>query len=213
MRSMFRSMLVALVAVVALGTVASASASAHEWLKDGVPLTKTEEISIEGGRKIFTAAGKEIACEKTQGTGDVYPGAGGEVNIHFSECKTSISTCAVHSHGEPNGSISFDNIPTTLLAAKTSGGAELLGDELRQNPTTKEFGLLEFEAQSSKACEEYPTAKVKGDIIAEVINAPEGLNFPNPELQGDTFSEFGIAADWFGSYQQRLTAGGKLVGV
>jgi hypothetical protein len=211
-------MLVPLVAVLALGALASAaSAKPLEWQKNGAALTKTEEISLKGGRQTLSAAGKNIQCEEIQGTGDVQPGAGGkgEVTLHLSKCTTEKTGCQVHSAGEPNGTITMANIATDLIIAETTKGVKLIAQELKENPKTKEFTTLDFEGATETSCSFFgKSAKMKGSVGAEISNTTESYFFPSPELEGNTLEMFGLAALWDGEQiKQELTGGGKLTAV
>ena len=99
------------------------------------------------------------------------------------------------------------NIPTVLVEREPSGGgARKLADNFEQNPTTKEFVTLVF----AGTCSEYPETEVKGTVAAEVINLTNGnieLNFPEPELKGNTLKAFGVAAKLTGRVREELENG------
>lgn len=222
MRHMFRqhacsrNILIALaVNTVMLGaiTTASASATTLEWHKNSAPLTKTEEITMKGGEQVVGFSGKEIKCKTIQGTGTISPGAGGKgvSTLKFSECTTTQRGCVVSN--EANESFTMKNIPTALVEAKTSSGGTVIADDLVGNKETGEFVTVQFTPLSGYSCSNYPTTKIEGGIIAEVVNASEELRFPNPELEGNSLVAFGIQVYWIGGYKQELKNGGALTAV
>jgi hypothetical protein len=88
MRSMFRSVFLALAALLALSAVATASASAHEWLLNGKPVTESTPVTfaLQSGTT-FTLTDKTIAvggeptlsCTAVTGKGTVAPGGLGTI--------------------------------------------------------------------------------------------------------------------------------------
>ncbi|MGA8364917.1 MAG: hypothetical protein WB709_10400 [Solirubrobacteraceae bacterium] len=167
-----------------------------------------------GEGKLFTlkAGTKEITCHKVIGVGTVSTGGVDEAtDLHFLECLTNQAGCDPHTAGAPNGLILVQNIPTLLtLRVPAAGGAAVIADQYSQNATTKEFVTIEFTALAGGSCSEFPTTKVKGQVAAEVLNATEELNFPEPELKGNTLEAFGKAASLVGRNTQMLANGGKL---
>ncbi len=95
-----------------------------------------------------------------------------------------------------------EKIPTVLVER---GGK--LADEFKGGA---EFVTLEFEPETGKSCSEYPTTKVKEQVAAEVINLANGnveLNFPEPELAGNTLEAFGLPAKLVGKATEELENG------
>lgn len=95
MRSMFRSALLTLMAVLALGAMAATSASASEWLINLKPVTESTPVtfSLKPGKK-FELQDKSIAggevlltCAAVTGKGTVAPaGAGTITEMKLSKC-------------------------------------------------------------------------------------------------------------------------------
>jgi hypothetical protein len=208
--SRIKLMIVSLLAVFAVGAVSASSAlAAHEWLRNGAALTKTEEVLSEGSLFVLIAAGKEVHCEKLKDIADISPGTKSLIlDLHFLECVTAIPACLVHSKGAANGLILVGDAPDELVLAETHGGAKVLADEFKENPTSKEFVTLEFEPEASCKPSGYVTTKVQGHVDGEVSG--ELITFPNPELKGNTLSAFGAAASLFGDDKQMFTLGGTL---
>jgi len=210
--SKVRFIVLSVLAVLAVSAVASASASAHEFLVNGKPVTGTEPVTSTGGLFRLVAATKIIDCETANGFGLILSGGKTFIHdIHFLNCKTSQTKCAVHSIGASNGLILLVNVPDLLVTRKTSGGAEVTADEFQENPTTKEFITLKFLAEAGGSCSEFGTeTKVKGQVAAQVNNGTESLEFTEPELQGNSLEAFGKAAKFFGTAKQKLVNGGVL---
>jgi len=104
MRSVFRSVLVALVAVVALGAVSVASASAHEFYIEGKSMTelglKEEAISGEGTKgtstQLLSAAGIKVTCNSSAVSGTIKAGGEGTARFTLTECSVETpSNCIV----------------------------------------------------------------------------------------------------------------------
>ncbi len=197
--------------VLAVSAVAATSSSAHEWLKNGSALTKTEEVSYSGGELTLLSGTKSITCQKVAGTGNVSPGTMGLAKeIHLLECTAGgAPNCDPHSAGAANGLISIKDTLMELGLHETSGKEKIVADEIKPNATTKEFTTIEFTALTAGACESYPTTKVKGNINAAVTTLEE-LEFPSPELAGNTLEAFGKIAKLDGFFKQVLVGGGEL---
>ncbi|MGA8364916.1 MAG: hypothetical protein WB709_10395 [Solirubrobacteraceae bacterium] len=167
----------------------------------------------EGKLVTLKAGTKEITCHKMRQAGTVSPGGLAEATeLHFSECLTNQTGCDPHTAGAPNGLIVFKNIPTalTLREVASGGGVKIVAEEYKSNPTTKEFGTVEFSTLAGGSCSEFPTSKYKGQFAGEVLNATEEINFPEPELKGNTFEVFGKAGSIVARFTQMLANGGKL---
>jgi hypothetical protein len=231
MRSMFRTVLVALLAVLALGAVASASASAHEWKVNGSPVVAAKEVTFSGGSfemevRAFSFSAK---CRKVSGKGDVEAeGKGKATELKLTECTTNViesPECLVKSAGAPAraGEIILAGIPTVLVEREShGGGAKKLADEFKENATKKEMVKLEVGKEEEtvthklkKPCGKFGVLNtVKGEIAAEVSNAKEELIFPSPELEGNSLSFAGWALTWpDATVVQKVVGGGTLEGV
>jgi hypothetical protein len=210
--SKVRFIIVSVLALLAVGAVASASASAHEFKNNGVGITGTLSVLSEGGLFQLIAGAKVVDCEKVTDSGTVLTGGRDlAAEIHFLNCKTGQSGCDVHSPTAPNGLILVANVPTLLVERENSSKVKVLADEFKENATTKEFVTLLFLALSGGSCSEYGTeTKVKGQVAAVVNNGTESLEFTNPELKGNTLEAFGVAAKLFGTDKQMFTNGGTL---
>jgi hypothetical protein len=210
---MSKARLIMLILPVALvmSAVVSAPAVAHEWLKNGVAIKTAEPVLTVGGLIIIRSGPRVIHCEKHHDFELVL----GDLDIghilHFLECITLQAGCDVHSPGAGNGLILWIGYHSLLVTRLNASKVNVLADELQQNETTKEFGRLLFLALAGGSCSEYGTeTRVKGQIAAVVNNATETLEFPNPELQGNTLEAFGAAAKIFGSDKFSLVNGGAL---
>ncbi len=111
MRSMFRRVLLALVAVTALTAVAAASASAHEWLLNEKPVTESTPItfSLTPGTtfrmKDGAGLGESLTCAAVTGKGTVGPkGAGTITEFKVSKCtRTKQGGCKSETKTEEEG--------------------------------------------------------------------------------------------------------------
>ena|ERR1039458_6363487 len=154
---------------------------------------KVVSNNVTGASSVLTVAGKEIKCTAETNKGTITgPGTDLAETITFTGCTTKQAGCLVKSAGQLNGTIVLTNIPTKL-EQRLVGEEEILVDNFEQNVTTKEFVTLKFEG----TCSEYFETKVKGDVAAEVINLANGeveLDFPEPELPGNTLNAFALKA-------------------
>lgn len=170
----------------------------REWEFKKLAAGAERKTVSSGGVFTLVAGGKTITCQKVADTGTITggkPGTDLAAEIRFTECKTGQTGCLVKTAGQANGTIVVVNIPTVLVEREPSGGgAKKLADEFKENATTKEFVTLKFEAEAGKSCSEYTETKVKGQVAAETVTGTGELNFPSPELKGNTLKAFGIAA-------------------
>jgi hypothetical protein len=208
--SRFTLIPISVLAIFAINTIASTTASAHAWLKNGAPITQTEHTLSEGGLFIEAAWTQVIDCETVRSLALLLVGGRGFINsIHFLNCRTAQAGCDVHSPGAPDGLILVLNIPTLIVERENAQGKKVLADEFKTNPTTKEFSKLEFLTLSGGSCSEYGLlSSTKGQFAVEISGGL--LVFPNPELKGNTFEAFGIVAKYIGDYTQMFTNGGVL---
>ena len=114
---------------------------------------------------------------------------------------------------QENGFILVPNIETKLVEREPKGGgAQKLADEFKSKPAPlNAFVTLKFEPEAGKSCSEFPETKVKGQIAGEVITLANGnteINFPSPELKGNTLEFFGVAATLTGRSEGELENGG-----
>ena len=232
-----RVLLMSLLAVVAVGAVASATASAHEWkvCREEVAATfkykslaecwaggvgtggkwerlaLPQEVTVSGGTFTLAAGVKKITCTALTHKGFVETGGKDEATeIKFTGCTTSQAGCSVKTAGEPNGTLKLTELDTLLVERKPAGGgAAKLADEFKPDPPHTAFVTLKFEG----TCSEFPETEVTGQMAGFVENATEELNFPSPELEGNTLRAFGKAAKLAGKLKYKLVNGGNLEGV
>jgi hypothetical protein len=86
MRSIFRSVLVALVAVSALGAVAAASALAAQWRENGAPVTETKPVTYTGTIKFEGGAEDGAFKCNISGKGTIKGAEGSATEVTFSGC-------------------------------------------------------------------------------------------------------------------------------
>jgi hypothetical protein len=215
MRSMFRTIVVVAIVVMALG--AATSASAHEWLVNGKPITATgaKEATSAGGSFVMSLlSGKVIECKNTSGKWSIKSkGAGEAKEFLFTGCTVNAKACTVNSVGQPPETIKLSEIKTQLVEREVAATKQkVLADEFKENTAKEEFATLQFKVENH-ACSGFPETKVTGEVAAEVINSSETLNFPSPQLKGNALFAYGLAMSWQGSFKQSLTGGGTLEGV
>jgi hypothetical protein len=214
--------LLSLLAVLAVSAAMSASASAHEWKINGTVVNTSLAVTSTGGAFQLLAGAIEVKCTGVTDKGTVNKGGVDEATeIKFTGCTTNEVGCLVKSAGAPAkaGEIIVQSIPTLLVTGKTSTGTEVLTDEFKQKANgefvTLETGKKEIAGNNlTELCTNFPhTSKVTGHVAAIVENSTQTLNFPNPELQGNTLVAFGKNAKLFGTDKQALVKGGTLTGV
>ena len=205
-----RPVMTILLVALAVSAVASAPASAHQWLKNGSPLTQTEPVLTEGGLIIIFSAAAVIHCEKQHDFELVFGDLDLRHEWHFLECVTTKPNCDVSSPGAPR-LIFWLNLHSLILTVQNSKKEEVLADEIRGGGTKELFGDLLFTSLVANACSPLPElVALKGKVNAAIKNATEELVFPEPELQGNTLELNGVAAKMVGSEKFMLTNGGSL---
>lgn len=223
MRSKGRGLLVALVAVLAVSAVASASASAFnlQWNVNGAKLEagKTREVTGKGPEYQFYVWAKRIGCGASEGVETIVGGkpGTGKATLVFHKCNTSESGCKVRSSGGVFGTIEFTSLPITLKEDSAFGGKKVIAENLESKTvgTTKEWGTLEFEAEPGHSCNEYINeGKVKGSYAGELINLAGGsieLSFPSEPLETSPRLEyFGVKMTFNGKDAWKLVGEGTL---
>jgi hypothetical protein len=217
-------LLVSLLAVFAVGAVASASSSAFllEWEGCKNVGAATGEFNsatcqVKGGNKewnwVKEAAGetweiigvigeskltvgtKIITCKKGKSVGKTQAaGAGEATTITFEECTTTEPACKVKGGGGVAGTIIVKGVPTKLVEREPKGG----GAKKLANEFKQNATTKEFVTLKFEGtCPSYSETKVKGQVASEVSNLTNGeveLKFPSPELKGNTLEAFGVAA-------------------
>jgi len=174
--------------------------------------TETEKLISAGGEFKLAAGTKTVTCKKVLDLGTVTSAGKGEATrITFEECSTSETGCLVKSPEGTNGTVVVTKVPTALVEREPSGGGpKKLAVEFKENATSKEFVTLQFEKSGGGACSTLPETKVKGQVAAEVTNLLNGnqeLNFPSPELKGNSLEAFGVAAKLTGKDTEELESG------
>jgi hypothetical protein len=208
----------------AFSAVVSASASAFnlEWEVNGAKLSGTENITWTN-LTLFTlqAGAKVITCKKvTMGphAGTITGGKPGTDAgmITFSECSTSEAGCLVKSAGPPAPADTIIvNVASRLVEREAAGGgAKKEADEFKP-PSGTTFVSLEFGTRQTPTgdkmegtCANFADTFVKGQVAA--LTEGESLNFPSPELKGNTLEIFGKAAMLVGKSEQKGETGNKI---
>jgi hypothetical protein len=227
--SRIKVIMVAMLAVFALGAVASASASAapvwEECAGTGtlkgplcepgstgtagwVEVKVAKAVTSSGGEFILKAGTNEVKCTKVTDKGTVGPGSVDLAEeIKFEDCTTATKGCEVKNKGGTLGTVVVTEIPTKLEEIEGK-----VVDTFSQKTvgTTKEFVTLEFSGSTCSAAG-YTTTKVKGDVAAEVKNETNGtvtLTFPKTAIPVATKLEaFGVSATLSGSDNEKLASG------
>ena len=179
MRSMFRSVSVALVAVLALSAVAVSSASASggpEWLVNGSGLSgakATTSSNVGEFHLEHVGFAGEVVCKKESGSGEIKGGnpGTGTATITFSECAVEGKPTCVASSGKVKGVLAAS--VKTALAYPNAEGSEAASLEalvpvgLTGHPN--EFFELEF---SGEGCGLVKGLKYKVEATGSEINEP-----------------------------------------
>ena len=231
--SQIRILFVSLLAVFAFSAVASASsASAHEWVicsefteakfeyetlskcwkneKITPPKTgkwereetgKHVAVTSTSGTSTLTAGTKKITCTADTDKGWIEAGGAKDEaeEIKFTGCTTAQTGCK-----PTGGTIVVKAVLTELVMIGAT-----LADEFKPTPPATKFVTITFEG----TCSEYPTTEVTGHVAGEVENATESINFPSPELAGNTLNAFGKAAKLVSKDKQKTVSGGSIHGV
>jgi hypothetical protein len=178
-----------------------------EW----VSVTSKKKVTSKGGefKLVNTTAGKEVVCTGVTNTGEVGPGGESEnVVLNYTGCTNGPKTCEAFAptSNDGKGEIEVTNVDDQLVERATSGGVVVLADEFFSDGT--EFVTIEFEAAGTESCTGFTPTKVKGQVAGECNNLASAgeveLNFPNPELTGNSLEAFGSAAKLFGSATVKL---------
>jgi len=212
--SRIRLIMLSMLAVFAVGAVASASASAHEWLVDGSGVTASTAVTSSGSEFKLTVPGttKKVKCSTVSDTGNVNTGGKGEAtNVSFKTCTTNETVCKVKSVGSaPSGEVVVVNVPTLLVTNGTGVKDEFKGSHGLSNTqfVTLEFGEKVNGTKLEKKCSNYPeTTEVVGNVSSNVTQ--EGtkvkLSFPEPELSGNTLEAFGLPATLVGNDTEEVS--------
>ncbi len=214
MRSVLRIVPVALVAALAIGAVAASGASAHQWKVNGAEASG-QEVTVTGSEFKDEVSSIMFSCKSVTGTARVKAaGAGEATELKFTGCTTNKANCTMYSEGEPVGTLVAADLPTQLVERETAFGSKVLAEDFEEVKATKRFMTIKFKSEVAKACE--PLAEewwVKGQVLATVTNlagGTVGLNFPKPELKGNTLNVGLGPLKIFGSLTDTLTGGGTL---
>lgn len=139
MRSVLRSTLGGVVAVLAIGALAATSASAHEFIVEGKPLSGSEAFTGSGGPvtfkgKLFGAPVK-WTCKQTASNGNLLSAGKVEYDVEFKECALAEPTGCKLTNSEESrigyyasGQLGEEEGTTPTLDHWGVGGSELLGD-------------------------------------------------------------------------------------
>ena len=169
---------------------------------------------VPGTTYVLTVGTRVITCTGAADAGTITGGTPGtdSISVLFYGCTTSQVGCLVMTAHQGHGIILVPNIPTVLVEREPKGGgAKKLADEFKEKAATKEFVTLKFEPEAGKSCSEFGSeTKVKGQVAGEVINLANGngeINFPSPELKGNTLEAFGTTATLTGRSEVELENG------
>jgi len=226
--------MVSLLAVVALGAVASASASAfsrqwdvcEEGTGAGTKFTEhkcttasgtgkwewkvltssseTRKVISSGGVFTLTAGGKTVECTAVTDKGTITGGTPGTDKAE--EIKFTGCTANAKKCTAESGAVKGTIIVKEVPTKLVVIGTKL-ADEFEENPITKEFVTIKFD-EAGEPCTNFPTTKVKGDVAAEVIAGTGELNFPATPLTVPIHLEaFGVNATLVGKDTQELENG------
>jgi hypothetical protein len=178
----------------------------------------------------FTLTAGTIVVTCTHVTGDAIikggkPGTDLAKFILFTGCTVNKANCKIKSKGNTKaGEILVTDIHTTLLERSKGATNNILADNFEQKTKhkVKEFVTLEtgevekLEEEKTRfehrvlttACSGIGTpTKVTGSVAAKV--EAEKLNFPSPELSGNTLNAFGVAAKLEGTVKVPLEEPGE----
>lgn len=207
--SMFRIkvLFLGLLAILAVGAVASTAASAHEWLIchlvtvssefkslaecEGGPPGGTEkwdkkilsgeevDVKLSGGTQTLTGSGVTISCSGVTSLVDLLPaGADNTLSIVYTGCAVTVPTGCGYVSSPGQPNKTIATAPS--LPSKLVEVAGVLSDEVEENATSKEFVTLNIETAegSGLPCGALKlTQKVRGSVVGKVNNAEQKLEF------------------------------------
>lgn len=223
MRSMFRSVLVTLVAVLAVGAVASASAlAAPNWeVQEGgvwkaLGTGESRNIVATGGAQVLHGSGlsapEETRCEEVKGKGKIENTSTGGMGVFetftYTKCKViKPAGCALRSRGAALGTIELKPSATNLVEFEGGGVGDLFK---AQKEPLAELEMRE-EANPENGCGILPLApeKVTGQVVAKV-EANGKLHFTTPEQVGSNLKCGSSAFRIVGEVSQELEGGGAI---
>ena len=195
-----------------------------EWSWLPIAVGTNFPVESTGGAFTLTSSGKAVTCTGVTNTGEIGPGGeSDETNITFTGCTANAGACWADSPGhddgtgEKDGVIEVKDIDNQLVEREPNGGgANKLADEFTEGDNPNEFVTLEFDtiAGDGEGCTGFPTTKVKGQVAGECINITAGesegeveINFPEPELEGNTLKSFGPSSTLGGKTEVFLANG------
>jgi hypothetical protein len=188
----------------------------REW--SWQPIAAGTKFAVESAGGEFTLETVNLTVKCTAVTDESEPlhvptsgiGPAGEsegLKITFTGCTANAGKCDVSSSGiAGDKTVVVNDIDNQLVERKTAGGVTVLADEFIGQG---EFVTLKFK----KECLGFVETKVTGQVAGECKNITEGgvgkveLNFPKPELQGNSLNAFGKAAKLFGKAKVSLVNG------
>lgn len=241
MRSI-KSVLVALMAVLAFGAVAASGASAHEWL---VPCHKVSEANK--GKGGFGNAGCTEAGGSKEYTKSILSGESFEVSYKGGErplpmyggarlwCSSVSGKGSVGPEGKgkiaelvntgckveiPTGCFFIDSpgepngtVTMTGLPTRLVSRGAAVGVEVEQDPVTKIITTYQIESnEEGGSCGLPVRNKLAGSFVGSLNNATERLEF-NGENGAKELKVGGLGVQYFGELEQGLVGGGKLEGI
>src|SRR4029077_11943978 len=172
MRSMFRSVLVALVAVFAIG-VASASAALPEFVTTAFPIhysSKTGEVILQTTES-HVKGDLTIRCKASESTGEITEAHSFKfivnVRVAYTGCKVGTTTTACTSTGAATGEVVTNSLRAELVYT---------------NKAAKEVGLVIKPEVAGGAVAEYTCGvligkvKLSGAVVAKLPNEQIGTS-------------------------------------
>jgi hypothetical protein len=236
-----RILLVSMLAVFAVGALASASASASfnllwevcekgatgtkytehkcttaskegEWGWKSLAAGETRAVISSGGAFVLTAGGKKVECTLVTDKGMILGGKPGKDQAE----EIVFTGCTANSKKctAESGAEKGTIIVTNIPTELVEIGGKL-ADEFKAKENAKkekEFVTLKFE-EGTKECPNFPETKVKGDVAAEVGPGVGELNFPSTPLTVPVHLEaFGVSATLVGKDTQEVVVGKEKFG-
>jgi hypothetical protein len=200
-----RRIFVALLAVMALGAVASASASASAWYAGGSELQSSEALATSAPiteKVSLTSAGVTVECYGEQvelNTASITPKTGGQIaRLVFSGCEVVGSECSL----APRSRI--ESKPLTLEAALGSKSPE---DTLVLKPTTGTI-VAEYTLEGSK-CALAGVVQLKGKMQFTLPKGREELASQEVLVRSGGYLTWGAAGVTLGGKVKFKLASGK----
>jgi len=169
MRSVFKSVLVALVAVLALSAIAAASASAYEFGVEGTPIGTGISVpfTATGSPAVLNSAGLKIECTSVTGSGDLQAEGKSTLAVELASC--TVSKPAYCQIAQPikfntkNELTAFEGKSADAFDPET--GALFAELELKNNGGTCAFSTVDVEGILQSFVENAATAATSHTLL------------------------------------------------